>query len=89
MRADRERAFVLQAESDLRALARRRPDLAGAHYALAFFANALGGRAEEVRELERFLEMAPEGRIAEIAAARLAEARQALGLDGPAETAAP
>jgi tetratricopeptide (TPR) repeat protein len=70
---------VLAALQDLAKLESRRPDLADVHYALAFFANSLGSTEQEVAELERYLEMSPDGSAAEQARVQLEVARSALG----------
>ena len=64
-----------RAHDDLLELHTRRPELGAVHYVLAFMANTAGDSAEEVEELEHYLELEPEGNAADVARARLAEAR--------------
>lgn len=49
-----------------------KPDLAGAHYALALFARALGRPSDERRHLESYLALETEGPVAERARENLA-----------------
>jgi tetratricopeptide (TPR) repeat protein len=79
MDRSRDESRVLAALQDLTKLEARRPDLADVHYALAFFANSLGSTEQEVAELERYLEMSPDGSAAEQARGQLEAARTALG----------
>lgn len=79
MDQSRDESRVLDALQDLSNLQQRKPDLAEAHYALAFFANTLGSTEQEVAELELYLEMQPEGPVADQARSRLAAARQTAG----------
>jgi tetratricopeptide (TPR) repeat protein len=75
MASDTGRRHVTDALGQLLALGKERPDLAGVHYLLAFFANALGQTALEIEELERFLAQAPEGPVANTARTALDTAR--------------
>jgi tetratricopeptide (TPR) repeat protein len=78
MQHDLDRAAVNRALTNLMRLHDEQPDLAGVHYALAYFANAMGRPAVEVEELEHFLDREPSGNVADVARARLADARAAL-----------
>jgi Flp pilus assembly protein TadD len=78
LRVDVQRAYAAEAERQLRRMAETRPDNPGPHYALAFFANQREDRIEEIRELELYLELGPDGEAAPIARERLADARAAL-----------
>lgn len=82
MKLDFDMAYVGSAEGHLLRLLEERPDFAEVHYILAYIANAKGNRREETDELERYLDLAPQGPVADVARARLAEARAALG-DAP------
>jgi tetratricopeptide (TPR) repeat protein len=70
--------YVSRAREHLVQLTVTRPDFADPHYALAYFANSLGNRKDELDELERYLAMNPTGPAVEVARARLEEARQAV-----------
>ena len=74
---DPDRRYRWQAEDQLLTLSASRPDLADAHYALAYLANARGDPGEEIKRLENYLSLDPSGPAAETAKARLAEARGA------------
>jgi len=79
MQLDFEMVFVGTARAHLLRLQQERPDFPDVHYALAYFANSLGNRREEIDELERYLAMDPEGPAVEVARSRLEEARKAVG----------
>jgi tetratricopeptide (TPR) repeat protein len=68
---DQQRFGTARARLEL--LHEERPDLASVHYALAFFANTIGDFVTEARELEHYLELAPDGSAAANARKRLAE----------------
>lgn len=70
--------YVATARGNLLRLQEERPDFPDVHYALAYFANSLGNRRDEVEELERYLAMDPVGPAVEVARSRLAEAREAI-----------
>lgn len=75
MKLDFEMGFVYEARGHLVLLKEQRPDFADVHYALAYFANSLGDRSEEMNQLERYLAMDPQGPAVEVARTRLTEAR--------------
>jgi tetratricopeptide (TPR) repeat protein len=77
MLRDAAMGYVARAREHLVQLTLTHPDFADPHYALAYFANSLGNRREEIDELERYLAMDPSGPAVEVARERLAEARQA------------
>jgi tetratricopeptide (TPR) repeat protein len=70
-----DQVLFLRAREHLRDLHDRRPKLAAAHYALAFFSNTTGDLSLEAQELDHYLELEPEGGGAENARTRLAELR--------------
>jgi len=78
MRRDGAMKHFGQAREHLLQLQAERPDFAAVHYALAYFANSIGNRQQEVEELELYLAMNPQGPAVEVARARLAEAKAAL-----------
>jgi tetratricopeptide (TPR) repeat protein len=85
---DPGRAHTAEAERQLRRIVEERPTDADPHYALAYFANQRGDTAEEIRELELYLELGPEGEAAATARERLADARAAAASgDGEGEGA--
>ena len=79
---DRQRRHLVRAETHLRELESQLPELADVHYALAYFGKVLGAREQEAASLERYLAIAPQGPVADVARARLEEARAALDLQG-------
>jgi tetratricopeptide (TPR) repeat protein len=78
MKLDFDSTYYKTARAHLLRLQEERPDFPDVHYALAYFANSLGDRVEEMNELERYLAMDPKGPTVEVARARLADAREAL-----------
>lgn len=75
MKLDFDMIYVSTARAHLLRLQEERPDFPDVHYALAYFANSLGNRLEEIEELERYLAMDPAGPAVEVARGRLEEAR--------------
>jgi tetratricopeptide (TPR) repeat protein len=66
--------YVERGRRELAALVTALPGRPETHYALAYLASKTGSREEEIRQLERYLEMGPEGDAVEVARERLTEA---------------
>jgi len=73
--------YLRNAREHLASLQLSRPDLPDVFYAMAYFSHRLGENEGELRQLERYLSMAPQGPAVEIARQRLEEARRAVGAD--------
>jgi tetratricopeptide (TPR) repeat protein len=77
LRLDAQATHVSMSIDALTRLHETRPELPAVHYALAFLHKTLGRRALEEQELEHFLALESAGPVADVARARLDEARQA------------
>jgi Tfp pilus assembly protein PilF len=79
MKRDFAMEYVANARGHLLRLQESRPEFADVHFALAAIANAMGNRAEEEAELERYLAMEPAGPAVQVASRRLEELKGAAG----------